>query len=168
MELEAFFLQQISAMLHLTRAIILSCLMCLAAHGPLSFAIDDPDSPDIVAEFRARCERFETRVQEQGGNTQDTRLAFSQYEKFLDQELNHAYLRLLQQTMGGPKQDLVLSQRRWLQFRDAEFQFIGSNWNIANFGTSSAVSRGTYRSAIVKDRVLVLLHYLKNYPALGK
>jgi uncharacterized protein YecT (DUF1311 family) len=166
--LEAFFLQQISDMVHLTRAIILSSLMCLAVDGPLSFAIDNPDSPDIVAEFQARCEKFELRVQEQGEYSQDTGLAFSQYEKFLDQELNRAYVGLLQQTSGNPKQDLVRSQRRWLQFRDAEFQFIGSNWNVANFGTSSVVSRGAYRSTIVKERVLALLHYLKNYPEINK
>jgi uncharacterized protein YecT (DUF1311 family) len=168
MELEAFFLRQISDMVYRARAIILSSLLCMAVISPMSFAIDNPDNPDIVAEFQARCEKFELRVQEQGGNTQDTRLAFSQYEKFLDQELNGAYLGLLRQTSGGAKQDLVRSQRRWLQFRDAEFLFISSNWNVDNFGTSSAVSRGAYRASIVKDRVLGLLHYLKNYPAIAK
>ena len=155
-------------MVHLTRAIILPILMWVAVHGPLCFAIDNPDGPDIVSEFQARCEQYELNIQEQGGKTRDTNLAFSRYEKFLDLELNHAYLGLLQRTSGAPKQNLVQSQRRWLQFRDAEFLFISSNWNVDNFGTSSAVSRGAYRASVIKDRVLAVLHYLKNYPALDK
>ena len=59
-------------------------------------------------------------------------------------------------------------QGRWLQFRDAESQFIGANWTPQNFGSSSLLSRADYRATLVKQRVLTLLAYLQNYPASGR
>lgn len=56
------------------------------------------------------------------------------------------------------------SQRQWRRYRDAEFRFIDRNWTQTQFGTSAALSRGAYRTAIVKERITELIQYLKNYP----
>ena len=140
----------------------------IASHASAGFAIDNPDTPDLVGEFEARAEKLEARFQEQASNTAEFTLAFSAYEKFLDQELNKAYEDLARRLDAPARQDLRSAQKRWLQYRDAEFRFIAGNWTQENFGSSSAISRGALRAAVVKDRVVGLLHYLKNYGPAAK
>jgi GH24 family phage-related lysozyme (muramidase) len=57
------------------------------------------------------------------------------------------------------------SQRRVMQglVNRRNFEFIGTNWRTENFGSSAVISRGAYRTTLIKDRVILLLHYLKNY-----
>ena len=135
----------------------------LILSGSLCFAIDNPDAPDYVAEFEARALKFEATVQNEGLNTNVTNRAYFEYEKFLDQELNQAYIELLKRISSESRKNLMDSQQRWLQFRDAEFLFIAKNWTLENFGTSAALSIGASRTKIIRDRVIELLHYLKNY-----
>ena len=126
-------------------------------------AIDNPDAPDFVAEFEARALKFEINVQNQGGNVGATDRAYSDYEKFLEHELNRAYSALKQRVSVENKKNLVDSQKRWNQFRDAEFLFVVNNWTAQNFGSSYVISRGASRTKIIRDRTVELLHYLKNY-----
>jgi uncharacterized protein YecT (DUF1311 family) len=146
-----------------SRSAILIFVLWLISHSSLCFALDNPDAPDFVSEFKARCEKFEILIYKQVQNEREAILAYGQYKQFLNQEINQACLGLTKRMGGAPRQNIVQSQRRWLQYRNAEFIFIDSNWMVENFGTSSAFSRGTYRTAIIKDRVVELLHYLKNY-----
>jgi len=150
-----------------TPAIVLFALL-FVSQAPLSLAIDNPDVPDFVAEFEARSSRFEARLREQAGGTRETILAYAEYEKFLDQELNRAYTALAKRVAAETRPKLAQSQRRWMEYRDAEFLFIAANWTVETFGTSSAISRGGYRTKIIKDRTVTLLHYLKTYPQAGK
>ena len=126
-------------------------------------AIDNPDAPDRVAAFAARCRPFEARFEEGARTTADIGAAYAAYERFLDHELNRAYADLRARLDGAARDALARSQRRWLQYRDAEFAFIARNWTRRNFGSSAAVSGAGYRSALVKARVLALLQYLQNY-----
>ena len=150
-----------------TPAIVLFALWFVSLH-PLCFAIDNPDVPDFVAEFEARSSRFEASLREQAGGTRETILAYAEYEKFLDQELNRAYTALTRRVAAEVRPKLVQSQRRWMQYRDAEFLFIAANWTVEMFGSSSAISRGGYRTTIIKDRTVTLLQYLKTYRQTGK
>jgi uncharacterized protein YecT (DUF1311 family) len=95
--------------------------------------------------------------------TSDIALAYYEYERFLDREQNQTYFMLMKQLTLESRKKLAQSQKRWLHFRDAEFQFIGSNWTIEIFGNSYAYSRGAYRTTIIRDSIIELLHYLKNY-----
>lgn len=135
--------------------LVLPCASCLA--------IDNPDAPDYVAAFEARALKFETSAQNQGQNTSDTVHAYVEYEKFLDQELNQAYSALIKRVSSESKKNLMDAQKSWLHFRDAEFLFVSQNWTVANFGTSSALSIGISRTKVIRDRVIELLYYLKNY-----
>ncbi len=135
----------------------------LMTHGALCVALDNPDAADLVSEFQARSEKYETVIYQQAQTERETVLAYRHYEQFLDQELNQAYSALMEKLKGAPKRALTVSQRHWIQYRDAEFMFIASNWTVANFGTSSALSKGAYRTTLIKDRVVGLLNYLKNY-----
>jgi uncharacterized protein YecT (DUF1311 family) len=125
-------------------------------------AIDNPDAPDYVGTFKARCLEYESKL---GAATTTAAISagYASYLAFLDQELNKAYSGLLQHVSGNTRDSLIASERKWVAYRDAEDTFIDGNWTNENFGTSSALSRGDYRASIVKQRVIQLLSYLKNY-----
>lgn len=126
-------------------------------------AIDNPDAPDLAAEFQNRAEAFERTIREQADHPADIGLSYRQYSDFLEQQLNAVYGMLSRQLDAANKQDLIRSQRRWVQFRDAEYAFIDKNWTSKQFGTSSMISRLAYRSSITKHRVMELLDYARNY-----
>jgi len=136
---------------------------CMIIVGISSLAIDNPDMPDYVAEFRARSQVHESAINQEAQTTQDYVYAYAAYERFLDEELNSAYRSLIDRLDEKALQRLIRSQGSWLKYRDIEFEFIETNWRIENFGSSSVISRGAYRTTLVKDRVILLLHYLKNY-----
>jgi len=137
----------------------------LALFSLSACAIDNPDAPNYVADFQAKSTQFEHAIQKNANTTQDFAQSYTDYERFLDQELNRAYQQLQQQLGATENAQLKQSQRQWLAFRDAEFAFITHNWNTINFGSSATISRGQYRSRLIKQRVLTLLYYLQNYRA---
>ena len=136
--------------------------MLLVFICPAAVAIDNPDVPDYVADFLSRSQSYESRINEVAVSTAEIVHVYSEYETFLDTELNHAYVGVLKKLGKRQANGLVSSQRQWLKYRDTEFRLIDENWIPENFGTSSRVSRGSYRTRLVKDRVIQLLYYLKN------
>ncbi|GJL74720.1 lysozyme inhibitor LprI family protein [Nitrosomonas sp.] len=127
-------------------------------------AIDNPDAPDYIDAFQNRAQVYELNIRQAAAHTtQDYIAAYAAYEDFLDQELNSAYKQLMVQLSEEAQYALRSSQRKWLSYRNQEFDFIARNWTTAQFGSSSAISRGEYRTALIKNRVILLLQYLKNY-----
>lgn len=126
-------------------------------------AVDNPDAPDYVADFMQRVQMYEATIQQQAKTTQDSLKAYADYEQFLDKELNKVY-KLLITKLGAEQQAKIKeSQRNWIKYRDSEFDLITENWTAKNFGSSAVLSRGAYRTTIIRDRVILLLNYLKNY-----
>lgn len=146
--------------LHLLFVALLGPIICCSSSA---LAIDNPDAPDYVGNFMNQAQVFESEIQRTPYGTQDYISAYATYERFLDEALNKAYQQLMGNLDEEGKQQLQNAQRHWLKYRDAEFSFIERNWTIDNFGSSSIVSRAGYRTTIIKHRVKVLLHYLKNY-----
>ena len=138
------------------------CMVAMVCAGS-AHAIDNPDAPNHQAAFLARAQPFEKRLAEVSGGPEFAPAA-SAYARFLDAELNQAYRQLREQLRGDNRQALTFSQRQWGLFRDAESDFIGGNWSPKNFGSSSALSRADYRATLVRQRVVMLLAYLQNYP----
>ncbi len=138
-------------------------LILFFACATLSFAIDNPDAPDYVGEFEKKIAPLEKYITQDAKTTLDMDQGYTKLEKALDQELNVAYKLLISKLDPKEKESLKSSQIRWLKYRDAEFKWIIENWNNNKFGSSSAISRGQYRTTIIKERVLQLLNYLKNY-----
>ena len=126
-------------------------------------AIDNPDAPDLTAEFIARAKPFEDRIGEAAGGGPALAQANADYAAFLDKELNKAYAQLLAQLAPADARALTKAQRAWLQFRDAEGRFIDGNWTPQHFGSSALLSRAGYRNGLTRERVLGLLAYLRNY-----
>ena len=150
---------RIEAVGRLARQVCMAAVLCA---GP-AHAIDNPDAPNHQAAFLVRAQPFEKRLAEVAGGPEFAPAAVA-YARFLDAELNQAYRQLREQLRGDTRQALTFSQRQWGQFRDAETDFIGGNWSPKNFGSSSAMSRADYRATLVKQRVVMLLAYLQNYP----
>ena len=136
-------------------------LLILLAFSRLCFAIDNPDSPDYVGQFEKRIAPLEKYINEKALSTLDYTLGYKKLEEALDKELNTAYNLLLSKLNAKEKELLKASQRQWLKFRATEFKWINENWDNEKMGSSSSLSVGAYRTSIIKERVLHLLHYLK-------
>jgi len=129
----------------------------------LTFAIDNPDAPDLVAEFEAREKPFIVTIEKPSNTTSDYSVAYSNYLKFLDKELNTVYKTLHTKLPEDKQKQLKSSQVSWLKYRDFEFAFIDSTWTNTDFGTSSGISRGQYKASVVRNRVVQLMHYAKTF-----
>lgn len=146
------------------KATLVSCIASLMIGMATSCrAIDNPDAPDYVAEFSQRAQKFETIIHKQAKTTQDALAAYADYERFLNAELDKAYSTLLARLAPPQQAKLKESQRNWVKYRDSEFGFIVENWTAENFGSSAVLSRGAYRTTVIRGRITLLLHYLKNY-----
>jgi uncharacterized protein YecT (DUF1311 family) len=138
-------------------------LVAIAFVAAPALGVDDPDAPDLMAEFEHRAVPYEARISEEARTTLEIAQAYADYQRFLDAEMTKAYRELATKLAPAPRVMLTQSQRRWLAYRDAGFHFIDDNWTQAQFGTSATLSRGAYRCSIVKGRVTELIQYLKNY-----
>ena len=136
--------------------------VCLLA-STLAHAIDNPDAPDHVNAFLQRAQIHEQGIAQTPHTTQSYGEAYAAYEAFLDRELNTAYAQLLTRLSAESGKVLKQAQRQWLNYRDQEFEWIARNLTQENFGSSTIISRGDFRTKIIRDRVITLLHYLGNY-----
>jgi uncharacterized protein YecT (DUF1311 family) len=139
-------------------AITIVCLLTT-----LTYAIDNPEAPDYIGEFKSREKVFIDKINNPKNTNQEYLAAYNDYLNFLDKELNTAYSSLLPKLPKNQQKELKISQKKWLKFRDAEFEFIINNWTRDNFGSSAWISRGGYCTTIVRERVIQLLYYLLNY-----
>jgi uncharacterized protein YecT (DUF1311 family) len=135
----------------------------LASFSVPCLALDNPDAPDYVADFQQRAQVFEAAIHRQAKTTQDYLRAYAEYEQFLDKELNTAYQSLLAKLGTEQQVKLKQAQRNWIKYRNSEVDFIAENWTTKNFGSSAVLSRGAYRTMLIRDRTTLLLNYLKNY-----
>lgn len=143
------------------RIVLILAFACLQT-AP-AFALDNPDASDFVADFLTRATPYEEAIDQDSGGAR-VAADYAAYEKFLDQELNKAYVSLTKKLSDPKKQGLINSQKNWAAYRDSEYQFIADNWTEENSGGSYALSVGDYRAEIVKNRTIILLNYLKNSP----
>lgn len=126
-------------------------------------AIDNPDVTDYVAKFEQSSQAYLQQINKAGNNNRQTVVAYSRYQKFLETEVKSAYKILKAKLNKSENSSLEISQRNWIQFRDSEFKFIDANWTRKNFGSSYVVSRGDYKCKLIKNRIMELLNYAKNY-----
>ncbi|MCE2660349.1 MAG: lysozyme inhibitor LprI family protein [Rubrivivax sp.] len=136
----------------------------LAAMHPVAWALDNPDTPDAVAAFKAREEPLRSRWSVDAGGPQQAAAARA-YAAFLDAELNQAYQTLLAVLPGDARQALVRAQRQWLAWRAAEQHLIDGQFTAQRHGSSAAFSRADMALQLTRQRVLTLLAYQQNQPA---
>ncbi len=144
--------------LYLIPCILICSLMALPV-----FALDNPDAPDYISEFKARATPYEKKIDSSGLTNPELIAAYHKYQIFLDNELNKAYKLIYKELGKSQQQELKNSQLMWIKYRDAEFNFIQKNWTRDNFGSSIYGSRGAYKSEIIRNRIIQLLYYALNY-----
>ncbi|MGF1836831.1 lysozyme inhibitor LprI family protein [Photobacterium sanguinicancri] len=128
----------------------------------LVFALDNPDSPDLLSELELNSKKYLDSIDRADGYRTSI-IAYDDYQEFLDKELNKAYEILMKSLSKNEAKMLERSQNSWLKHRELEFEFINKNWTRENFGTSSSLSRGGYKCSVLKSRLIQLLNYNKNY-----
>ena len=126
-------------------------------------AIDNPDAPDLIAQFKISEKVYLKAIENPKNGTRDTIRAYHEYKMFLDKELNKTYNILKSKLSPERQKELKKSQLLWLKYRDAEFKLINNNWDRNSFGSSFVVSRGDYSSSIIRNRLIQLFHYASNY-----
>ena len=145
-----------------TSSLLISAILLISFSNSI-LAIDNPDSPDLIGQLTEREKPFKANITKPTNGTRDTIRAYHEYKLFLDKELNKAYALLISKLSSEHQKELKVSQRNWIKFRDAEFELINNNWSRSNFGSSFVVSRGDYSSTIIRNRLIQLLNYVKNY-----
>lgn len=134
--------------------------LVLAIVSGFANAIDNPDAPDLVAEFETR-EKSLLDSAENSSGYRASLMAYTDYLNFLDKELNAVYKNLQAKLPADKQQKLKQSQVAWLKYRDLEFTLIENTWTKADFGSSSSITRGQFKANIVRDRVIQLMHYAR-------
>lgn len=129
----------------------------------LSCAVDNPEAPNYVANFETRIKVYEDYISNTAANTLEFSKGYGELYDALDKELNVAYSSLMSKLNEEEKQLLKSSQRRWIKYRDAEYEFIATSITRDKFGSSAVISKGDYRTALLKARVTELLWYLNKH-----
>jgi len=127
------------------------------------YAIDNPDSPDLLGEFKAREQPYLDNINKSSNGAWNYLKTYNNYQDFLDRELNVAYQSIRSHLSNERKIELKTSQFNWIKFRDSEFEFINNVWTRQHFGSSSDMSRGGYRCTVIRNRIMQLLNYQINF-----
>jgi len=141
---------------------IVGCLLSIGLVVGV-YAIDNPEAPGLIGEFEKREIIYLTDIDNPKNSTRDFLVAYDNYLNFLDEELENASEILKLKLPEARKSELIIAQQHWTKYREAEFELIKKTWTRKDFGSSAGISRGDYRTSIVKDRVIQLLHYAKNF-----
>jgi uncharacterized protein YecT (DUF1311 family) len=80
------------------------------------------------------------------------------YKKW-DQELNTEYKRLMALLTPAEQKNLVASEIQWLKYRDAELKLIDVVYAHTS-GSMFAPAQAASRVRILRDRVILLKHYV--------
>ncbi|MES1941082.1 hypothetical protein T5B8_12613 [Salinisphaera sp. T5B8] len=132
-------------------------LLCVAASAG---AITNPDAPAYVDDFQARMAAYDARLAN-ASTTRAMNQASTDMAQALDDELNTAYKQLMTRLTPAQQAGLRASQRRWLAFLDAEFEFLNRLFTRESHGTSAALDVGQARNALVRARARTLWSYLE-------
>jgi uncharacterized protein YecT (DUF1311 family) len=81
------------------------------------------------------------------------------YKKW-DQELNTEYKRLTALLTPAEQKHLVTSEIQWLKYRDAELKLIDDVYEHTS-GSMFAPAQAASRVRILRDRVILLKHYIE-------
>lgn len=134
----------------------LLCALILALLWPLSAtSIDDPESPDLVAEFQARSSSLESAVADAAGG--DISVELGAWIQFLEEELDLANAELAAALPCAERELLARSQAAWRKMQDAEIEFARALWTQERFGSSFRLSIGLSRASNLEFRIQQLL-----------
>lgn len=128
---------------------------CLLALSTLSAAVDNPDAPDYIGEFRARSASYEQAVGEAAGGNASTELGA--WFAFLERELQQTQAALSAALPEQERSLLKRAQSRWRKQFDADADLFRAIWTRERAGSSATLAIGLERAAALQQRVELLL-----------
>lgn len=129
--------------------------LCLLLLGFSSSAIDNPDAPDHLSEFRARSAIYEQAVAQAAGG--GAAVEIGAWLTFLEGELAQAQDALSASLSAEEQAQLQRAQSRWRAHFDADKELIRTIWSRERAGSSAALSAGMERAAALQQRIELLL-----------
>lgn len=122
-------------------------------------AVDNPDAPDYLGDFRAEAATHEQAIYEDAQTTSDSMEAYRDYIGFLEGELAAATAVLEGELSGSEREAFQEARRDWEGYQKAEKTFVTSVWTPKNFGSSSAFSRLAFYADVLRSRIELLQMY---------
>ena len=112
----------------------------------------------------ARVKAIDTQMNDsmstpEGGSTIGMGQAYGVAETAFDKELNRVYSALLKELNGPAKEAFMESQRKWVAFRDAQFEAFRQVYDRDRFGSGQGPLIAAARMNLVRTRVLELATY---------
>lgn len=138
--------------LALFKLILSATLLALSAFAA---AVDNPDAPDYIGEFRTRSASYEQAVGEAAGGNASTELGA--WFAFLERELQQTQTALSAALPEQERSLLKRAQSRWRKQFDADEDLFRAVWTRERAGSSAALSVGLERAAALQQRVELLL-----------
>ncbi len=109
-------------------------------------------------------DRWLDKCLEKKQSTQGMVECYNEATDMWDRELNKVYKNLMKNLKPNERKLLRESQRRWIKYRDKEFEFLNTfpfvNNNRYKYGTMSFIMVAAQKMQVVKDRVLELESFL--------
>lgn len=140
-----------AAMPAIRTLLLLILLVCSSIVG----AVDIPDSPDYLGEFRTRAAAYELAVAEAAGGSASAEIGA--WIAFLESELTQAQEALSALLPVDEQSQLQRAQSRWRAHFDADKELIRTIWSRERAGSSAALSAGMERAAALQQRIELLL-----------
>lgn len=140
-----------AAMPAIRTLLLLILLVCASIVG----AVDIPDSPDYLGEFRTRAAAHELAVAEAAGGSASAEIGA--WIAFLESELTQAQEALSALLPVDEQSQLQRAQSRWRAHFDADKELIRTIWSRERAGSSAALSAGMERAAALQQRIELLL-----------
>jgi len=139
------------------RCALARLLLCLCALGfALSAsAVDNPDAPDDIGEFRQRSAPFEQAVSEAAGGAASAELG--DWIEFLEAELRQTEDALSAALPDSERSRLQRAQATWRKQTIADEALARAVWTRERVGSSASLALGLERAAALQQRVELLL-----------
>lgn len=140
-----------AAMPAIRTLLLLSLLVCAPTVG----AVDNPDAPDYLGEFRTRAAAYEQAVEQAAGGSASAEIGA--WIAFLESELTRAQEALSAVLPVDEQSQLQRAQSHWRAHFDADKELIGTIWSRERAGSSAALTAGMEHAAALQQRIELLL-----------
>lgn len=140
-----------AAMPAIRTLLLLSLLVCAPTVG----AVDNPDAPDYLGEFRTRAAAYEQAVEQAAGGSASAEIGA--WIAFLESELTQAQEALSAVLPVDEQSQLQRAQSRWRAHFDADKELIRTIWSRERAGSSAPLTAGMERAAALQQRIEFLL-----------
>ena len=122
-------------------------------------AIDNPDTPDYLEQFRSSASSYEQAIYDTARTSAEIMEAYREYVGFLEEELATATSAVEAELSGSERGVFDKARNAWDAYLAAEKTFVSTVWTAQNSGSSSAVSRLAFYADVLKSRVELLQKY---------